>query len=178
MFVDEFTCIGCKNCVNVCPKAFALEELFGRARVHTQDTDSTALVQEAIDTCPVSCIHWVTAPQLTLLEAAMAKIERVSAYILMMGCSAGADVFQEAIKSFDRRQKEMKSRQERAGQASWMEEVGFDMHFYHSENGSADFDQKKRATAAQAASSARRWRDYQRNMRDKETLRLPSPTDS
>lgn len=35
-------------------------------------------LQEAIDTCPVSCIHWVTAPQLTLLEESMARMERVS----------------------------------------------------------------------------------------------------
>lgn len=56
--------------------------------------DNEVRVQEAIDTCPVSCIHWVTTPQLTLLEAEMAKIERVSAYILQMGCRGGRDVFQ------------------------------------------------------------------------------------
>ena len=94
MFVDEFTCIGCKNCINVCPKTFGLEDTFGRARVFRQGVDSETLVEEAIDTCPVSCIHWVTAPQLTLLESAMAKIERVSAYILLMGCGGGTDVFQ------------------------------------------------------------------------------------
>lgn len=32
-----------------------------------------------MDTCPVSCIHWCTAPQLTLLEDAMARMERVRA---------------------------------------------------------------------------------------------------
>jgi hypothetical protein len=30
-----------------------------------------------MDTCPVSCIHWVSAPQLALLEDQMAKMERV-----------------------------------------------------------------------------------------------------
>ena len=94
VFVDEFTCIGCKNCTNVCPKSFLMEDLFGRARVFDQKGSSEALLQEAIDTCPVSCIHWVTSPQLALLETTMAKMERVSAYILMMGCSHGADVFQ------------------------------------------------------------------------------------
>ena len=34
-------------------------------------------LQEAIDTCPVSCIHWVSAPQLALLEEQMARMERV-----------------------------------------------------------------------------------------------------
>ena len=45
--------------------------------------DRTA--QEAIDTCPVSCIHWVTAPQLTLLEETMGRMERVAAWLLVRG---------------------------------------------------------------------------------------------
>ncbi|KAL5577698.1 hypothetical protein UlMin_019397 [Ulmus minor] len=32
-FVDEFSCIGCKNCANVAPDVFSIEEDFGRARV-------------------------------------------------------------------------------------------------------------------------------------------------
>eukprot|EP00210_Caulerpa_lentillifera_P005564 g5322.t2 len=178
VFVDEFTCIGCQNCINVCPKSFGLEEMFGRARVINQNYTNGELVQEAIDTCPVSCIHWVTAPQLTLLETAMAKIERVSAYILLMGCSAGTDVFQEAIRSFEKRQQEIRSRREAAEQASWMNDIGFDIHHNNDSDGSysPDYDIKKQATAAQAAASARRWRDYQRNMRDRDTLRLPSST--
>ncbi|KAL5716371.1 hypothetical protein ACHQM5_018078 [Ranunculus cassubicifolius] len=35
-FVDEFSCIGCKNCANVAPTVFEIEEDFGRARVHCQ----------------------------------------------------------------------------------------------------------------------------------------------
>lgn len=174
VFVDEFTCIGCQNCVNVCPKTFSIEETFGRARVLDQDYSDGELVQEAIDTCPVSCIHWVTAPQLTLLESAMAKIERVSAYILLMGCSVGADVFQQAIRSFERRQQEMKSQREAATQANWMDDIGFEQQ--QNGNGfSTDYDIKRQATAAQAATSARRWRDYQRRAQERGTLRLPSP---
>lgn len=33
-----------------------------RARVMQQRVDSDEKVQEAIDTCPVSCIHWVRLP--------------------------------------------------------------------------------------------------------------------
>lgn len=40
-------------------------------------------MQEAIDTCPVSCIHWVTAPQLALLEETMSRMERVAAWLLV-----------------------------------------------------------------------------------------------
>lgn len=50
-----------------------------------------------------------------------------------------------------------------------MEDVGFRPETEHK-----DTDLKKRAAAAQAAASARRWRDYQRNARDRGTLRLPS----
>ena len=57
--MDECTCIGCINCANVCPKTFEIEQNFGRARVHSQDADSESDIQEAIDTCPVNCIHRV-----------------------------------------------------------------------------------------------------------------------
>ncbi|KAL5997797.1 hypothetical protein ACLOJK_008729 [Asimina triloba] len=49
-FVDEFSCIGCKNCANVCPDVFQIEEDFGRARVQCQSGDPS-LVQQAIDSC-------------------------------------------------------------------------------------------------------------------------------
>ncbi len=58
VFVDEFSCIGCRNCNNVCPRTFTIEEDWGRARVMKQRMDTDEKLQEAIDTCPVSCIHW------------------------------------------------------------------------------------------------------------------------
>ena len=54
MFVDEFTCIGCRNCTNVCGKTFQLEDEYGRARVISQAKADLDTKQEAIDTCPVS----------------------------------------------------------------------------------------------------------------------------
>ena len=42
---------------------------------------------------PARSIHWVTSPQLALLEGAMRSMERVDAWILMMGGGGGADVF-------------------------------------------------------------------------------------
>lgn len=51
---------GCTNCCAVCPTTFALEDDFGRARVMNQRVDGNEKLQEAIDTCPVSCIHWVS----------------------------------------------------------------------------------------------------------------------
>jgi ferredoxin len=55
-------CIGCRNCNNVCPQTFGMEEEWGRARVMQQGVDTESKLQEAIDTCPVSCIHWVSEP--------------------------------------------------------------------------------------------------------------------
>lgn len=54
VFVDEFTCIGCRNCTNVCSNTFKLEDDYGRARVVSQRSTDIETKQEAIDTCPVS----------------------------------------------------------------------------------------------------------------------------
>ncbi|KAG2444273.1 hypothetical protein HXX76_001030 [Chlamydomonas incerta] len=112
VFVDEFSCIGCRNCNAVCPKTFGMEEDYGRARVMVQDVDPEPKLQEAMDTCPVSCIHWVTAPQLNLLESAMARMERVAVWSMMGGSGMGAnkDVFVEASYGWQRRQSEIRQR--------------------------------------------------------------------
>lgn len=49
---------------------------------------------------PVECIHWVSAPQLALLEDEMRRMERVSVGIMMSGQGAkGADVFRQVRPS-------------------------------------------------------------------------------
>ncbi|MGH2414949.1 MAG: ferredoxin, partial [Microcystaceae cyanobacterium] len=58
-YVDEMICIGCKHCAHVAQNTFSIEPDYGRSRVFNQDGDSEALIQEAIDTCPVDCIHWI-----------------------------------------------------------------------------------------------------------------------
>lgn len=59
VYVDEVTCIGCKHCAHVARNTFYIEPDYGRSRVIRQDGDSEELIQEAIDTCPVDCIHWL-----------------------------------------------------------------------------------------------------------------------
>ena len=59
VWVDESVCIGCRYCANVCPNTFLIEPDFGRSRAVRQDGDTTQRIQEAIETCPVDCIHWV-----------------------------------------------------------------------------------------------------------------------
>ncbi len=68
VYVDETRCIGCGHCAYVARHTFALEPDYGRARVIAQDADRLEVVQEAIDTCPVDCIAWVTFDELAQLE--------------------------------------------------------------------------------------------------------------
>jgi ferredoxin len=60
VWVDEAVCIGCRYCAHVAANTFVVEAEWGRSRVIRQDGDSTERIQEAIDTCPVDCIHWVS----------------------------------------------------------------------------------------------------------------------
>ncbi|ADI62756.1 ferredoxin [Trichormus azollae] len=68
VYVDEITCIGCKSCAHVARNTFYIEPDYGRSRVIRQDGDAEEVVQEAIDTCPVDCIHWVDYTELRNLE--------------------------------------------------------------------------------------------------------------
>ncbi len=61
---------------------FYIEEGYGRSRVFRQDGDAEDVVQEAIDTCPVDCIHWVDYERLKALE-----IERRDQVISMPGAA-------------------------------------------------------------------------------------------
>ena len=68
VWVDERKCIGCTYCSSVATNTFAMEPEQGRARAFRQDGDSDELIQEAIDTCPVDCIDWVSFEDLIKLE--------------------------------------------------------------------------------------------------------------
>ncbi len=68
VWVDESTCIGCKYCAHVATNTFIVDPEYGRSRAIRQDGDSLEILQEAIDTCPVDCIHWVKFEELENLE--------------------------------------------------------------------------------------------------------------
>ena len=68
VWVDEAVCIGCRYCAHVASNTFLVEPQWGRSRAIRQDGDSSERIQEAIDTCPVDCIHWVDYEQLPALE--------------------------------------------------------------------------------------------------------------
>ena len=59
VWVDEAACIGCRYCAHVATNTFVIEPDLGRSRAVRQDGDTSDCIQEAIETCPVDCIHWV-----------------------------------------------------------------------------------------------------------------------
>ena len=67
VWVDESRCIGCQYCVHVANNTFIVDEDYG-SRAVRQDGDNFETLQEAIDTCPVDCIHWVNFENLADLE--------------------------------------------------------------------------------------------------------------
>lgn len=69
VYVDEIACIGCGHCTYVARNTFFLEDDYGKARVMQQQGDPFAIIQEAIETCPVDCIHWVKYSELRQKEA-------------------------------------------------------------------------------------------------------------
>ncbi len=75
VWVDESACIGCRYCANVATNTFVLEQYLGRSRAIRQDGDSAEVIQEAIDTCPVDCIHWVGFEELDELRSQLEELD-------------------------------------------------------------------------------------------------------
>jgi len=75
VWVDEAVCIGCRYCAHVASNTFSIEPRLGQSRAIRQDGDSTERIQEAIETCPVDCIHWVGFEELDGLRARLEATE-------------------------------------------------------------------------------------------------------
>ena len=71
VWVDEGRCIGCRYCAHVATNTFIVDDDYGRSRAIRQDGDNLETLQEAIDTCPVDCIHWVEFENLADLESSL-----------------------------------------------------------------------------------------------------------
>ncbi|XP_066314927.1 uncharacterized protein [Miscanthus floridulus] len=178
VFVDEFSCIGCKNCANVCSKVFQIEEDFGRARVYDQ-SGSTELIQEAIDSCPVDCIHWTSAAQLSLLEDEMRRVERVNVGLMLAGMGGSVDVFRMASSRWEKRQAKVlekvrrrMSQDDSSKGGSWSDIWGAPTRYEKNE-------EEAKERAKRAAAAARRWREYSRKGADKPpTFKLPEAVPS
>lgn len=58
VIIDQDECIGCGACEEMCPEVFRLDSGMGKAEVIQEEGGPEDLIQEAMDNCPVECIHW------------------------------------------------------------------------------------------------------------------------
>jgi ferredoxin len=116
VFVDELTCIGCKQCVWCAPATFRIEDTYGRSRVFAQWVDTEDDMQAAMDACPVSCIHWVEREDLPALEfVSTFKVPRVNVGVMMAGQGgAVTDVWDATARYLKDREEKRKARERAA----------------------------------------------------------------
>ena len=56
--IVEDECIACGACEEICPRVFTLNESLGFAQVINPGGVPEDTIREALDACPVLCIHW------------------------------------------------------------------------------------------------------------------------
>jgi ferredoxin len=56
--VVEEECIACGTCQEVCPEVFQVNENLGFSQVINPTGAPEEKIQDAMDACPVLCIHW------------------------------------------------------------------------------------------------------------------------
>lgn len=56
VYIDQDECIGCETCVELCPAVFRFNDETGKAEVIDGADGDAECVDEAIASCPVSCI--------------------------------------------------------------------------------------------------------------------------
>ena len=56
VIIDQDECIGCGACVELCPDIFAFDDNENKAYVTIPEGGSEECIDEAIASCPVSCI--------------------------------------------------------------------------------------------------------------------------
>ena len=54
--IDEDECIGCGTCEEICPEVFRLNTETEKAEVIMPEGGPEDLIEEAIESCPASCI--------------------------------------------------------------------------------------------------------------------------
>ena len=116
VFVDECSCIGCKQCVWLAPATFRIEDEWGRSRVFGQWLDTEDDISAAIDSCPVSCIYWIEKEELPALEYVTQNVvKRVDVGMMMAGQGGGGqDVWAATAKYMKERGEKRKQREKAA----------------------------------------------------------------
>lgn len=56
--IDADECTGCETCVELCPDVFEFDEDTETAKVILEEGGPEDCIQEAVESCPVECIHW------------------------------------------------------------------------------------------------------------------------
>lgn len=57
VIIDQDECISCGVCVDTCPEVFRMND-DNMAEVYKADGASEEEIQDAIESCPTSCIQW------------------------------------------------------------------------------------------------------------------------
>ncbi|KAH7433055.1 hypothetical protein KP509_07G052800 [Ceratopteris richardii] len=102
IFVDENSCIGCRECVYHATKTFSMDESCGSARVTCQWGDPDPQIKVALEACPVNCIHYVEKDDLPILEYFMRPQPKASNGVYGGGWERPSNVFM-AAKTFKRK---------------------------------------------------------------------------
>ena len=58
VYIDVGECIGCGSCESLCPEVFKMTEDGEKAEVIKPEGGPEDLIEEALGTCAVECIHW------------------------------------------------------------------------------------------------------------------------
>ncbi len=58
VIIDSDECTGCETCVELCSEVFAFNEDEEKAEVILPEGGLEDCIEEAMETCPVECIHW------------------------------------------------------------------------------------------------------------------------
>jgi ferredoxin len=58
VYIDEDECVGCGACEELCPDVFKVDVDTEIAGIIQSEVDSEECIEEAMETCPVDCIHW------------------------------------------------------------------------------------------------------------------------
>lgn len=56
--IEMEDCVGCGSCVEICPQVFILNESLEKAQVVNPAGSTDSAIEEAMEICPVHCIHW------------------------------------------------------------------------------------------------------------------------
>jgi ferredoxin len=58
VILNEECCVGCGTCAELCPEVFEMDDDAEKARVVLPEGGDEECIEDAIASCPDSCIAW------------------------------------------------------------------------------------------------------------------------